>query len=89
VWVIASLGRRWTTRLMVLPGERLVAAGPYRWLDHPNYAIVIGEIALLPLAFGAPVVAVAASACNVALLSRRIRLEEAALRLSRPPQLSH
>jgi methyltransferase len=86
IWVIASLGRRWTTRLIVMPGAPLVAAGPYRWLRHPNYLIVAGEVAVLPLAFGAIAVAIGFSACNGLLLARRIRLEEAALGLS---QLSH
>jgi methyltransferase len=81
VWVIASLGRRWTTRVIVLPGAPLVASGPYRWLDHPNYLIVIGEVAILPLAFAAVAIAVGFSACNVLLLARRIRLEARALSL--------
>ena len=84
VWVIASLGRRWTTRVIVLPGAPLVAAGPYRWLDHPNYVIVIGEVAILPLAFAAIAVAVVFSTCNFLLLLRRIRLEDAALRSPQP-----
>jgi methyltransferase len=79
LWVIASLGRRWTTRLVVLPGEPLVARGPYRWLSHPNYLIVAGEVAILPLAFAAVAIAAAFSACNGFLLARRIRLENAAL----------
>ncbi|HML09404.1 MAG TPA: isoprenylcysteine carboxylmethyltransferase family protein [Stellaceae bacterium] len=79
VWVIWSLGRRWTTRLVVLPGAPLVASGPYRWLDHPNYLIVIGEVAILPLAFAAVAIAVGFSACNLLLLARRIRLEARAL----------
>ena len=79
VWVIASLGRRWTTRLIVLPDAPLVASGPYRWFDHPNYLIVIGELAILPLAFAAVAIAVGFSACNLVLLSRRIRLETRAL----------
>jgi methyltransferase len=79
IWVIASLGRRWTTRLIVLPRAPLIARGPYRWLSHPNYLIVVGEMAILPLAFGAVAIAIAFSACNGLLLARRIRLEEAAL----------
>jgi methyltransferase len=79
VWVIASLGRRWTTRLIVLPSTPLIARGPYRWLRHPNYLIVIAEVAILPLAFAAVAVAVAFSACNGLLLARRMRLEDAAL----------
>ncbi len=47
LWILATLGPRWTTRIIVLPGEPLVASGPYRYLAHPNYAVVAGEIALL------------------------------------------
>jgi methyltransferase len=79
VWVLASLGRRWTTRLIVLPGAPLVVRGPYRWLRHPNYLIVAVELAILPLAFGSIAIAIAFSACNGLLLARRIRLEDAAL----------
>jgi methyltransferase len=79
VWVIASLGRRWTTRIIVLPGVPLVRAGPYRRLKHPNYLIVTVEIALLPLAFGAPAIALVFFAVNLALLLRRMRIEDAAL----------
>jgi methyltransferase len=78
IWVIASLGRRWTTRLIVLPGAPPVVRGPYRRLRHPNYLIVVAELAILPLAFAAVAIAVIFSACNVALLLRRIRLEDAA-----------
>jgi methyltransferase len=78
-WVIVSLGRRWTTRLIVLPGAALATSGPYRWLRHPNYLIVSGELAILPLAFDAIAVAVIVSAGNALLLARRIRLEQAAL----------
>jgi len=79
VWIIASLGRRWTTRLIVLPHAPLVAAGPYRWLRHPNYLVVAAELAILPLAFAAAAIAGVFSACNALLLVRRIRLEDAAL----------
>ena len=79
LWVIATLGGRWTTRVIVLPGAGLIAHGPYRWCRHPNYLIVIGEIALLPLAFGATRIAVTFSLCNLALLVRRISIEDAAL----------
>jgi methyltransferase len=78
-WVIASLGRRWTTRVIVLPGAPLISTGPYRWLRHPNYAIVAAEIAILPLAFGAVGIAMLFSALNLALLARRIRIEDRAL----------
>ena len=79
LWVIATLGRRWTTRLIVIPGAPPVTSGPYRWLNHPNYLIVLGEVAILPLAFAAVAIAVGFSTCNVVLLARRIRLEERAL----------
>src|SRR5205085_12319424 len=68
IWVIASLGRRWTTRIIVLPGATLLRAGPYRWLKHPNYLVVAAEIAVLPLAFGALAIALVFSAVNLALL---------------------
>lgn len=79
VWVIASLGRRWTTRVLVLPGRPLVRTGPYRWLRHPNYAVVAGEIAVLPLAFGLVWYAVVFSALNAAILAIRIKVENEAI----------
>jgi methyltransferase len=85
VWVIVSLGRRWTTRIIVLPGALPVQAGPYRWLRHPNYAIVCAEIAVLPLAFGAVAIALEFSAANLVLIARRIRIEDAALIRKRDP----
>ena len=83
VWVLATLGRRWTTRIIVLPGEQLVATGPYRWLTHPNYVVVIGEIAVLPLCLGLPWYALAFSLTNAAVLTVRIQAENAALHPSR------
>jgi methyltransferase len=79
IWVIASLGRRWTTRVIVLPGAAPLARGPYRWLRHPNYAVVAAEIAVVPLALGLPVFAVVFSLANGALLAYRIRVENQAL----------
>jgi len=79
VWVVASLGPFWTTRIVTLPGVPLVRRGPYRWVRHPNYLVVIGEIAVLPLAFGQVGLAVVFSALNLALLAWRIRLENGAL----------
>lgn len=79
IWVIASLGRYWTTRIITLPEAPLVRRGPYRFLRHPNYLIVIGEIAALPLAFGAWQIALVFSLLNLALLAWRIRLEDATL----------
>jgi len=83
LWVIATLGRRWTTRIMALPGAMLVEGGPYRYLRHPNYAVVAGEIAVLPLAFGAIAIAAVFSAGNLALIARRIAIEDRALALCR------
>jgi methyltransferase len=79
VWVLASLGARWTTRIVVVPGETLVRTGPYRFMAHPNYAVVAGEIAVLPLAFGLPWYAVAFTVLNAAVLALRIRAENRAL----------
>ena len=79
VWVIATLGERWTTRIIVLPGAPLVSSGPYRWVNHPNYLIVIGEFAVLPLVFGLPMVAIVFSLLNAAMLYVRIRAENHAL----------
>jgi len=87
LWVLASLGRYWTTRVITLPGAPLVRRGPYRYLRHPNYAVVAAEIAVLPLAFGAWAVAVVFSALNAALLAWRISLEDQALAPRR--QISH
>ena len=79
VWTIATLGERWTTRIIVLPGAPLVRHGPYRFIDHPNYLIVICEIAVLPLVFGLPVVALFFSVLNGLVMWVRIRAESAAL----------
>lgn len=79
LWVIASLGRRWTTRVIVLRGAAPVASGPYRWLKHPNYLIVALEIAVVPLALGLPIFALVFSIANAALLVYRIRIENEAL----------
>ncbi|MEO3430190.1 isoprenylcysteine carboxylmethyltransferase family protein [Pelagibius sp. CAU 1746] len=79
LWVLASLGRYWTTRVITLPGAPLVRRGPYRFLRHPNYLVVAGEIAVLPLAFGAWEIAVIFSLANAAVLAWRIRCEERAL----------
>jgi len=80
IWVIATLGRRWTTRIIVLPREPLVRQGPYRFVNHPNYLVVIGEVAALPLVFGLWWIAVLFSLLNAAVLSIRIREEGRALR---------
>jgi methyltransferase len=78
-WVLASLGRRWTTRIIVLPGAKLARSGPYRFLTHPNYAVIVGEIFVLPMVFGLFAYAVAFSLLNAAVLAIRIHSENAAL----------
>lgn len=77
-WVLLSLGRCWTTRIIILSGSQLVQTGPYRWMKHPNYAVVAGEIAVLPLAFSMPIYALVFSVLNALLLAARIRAENAA-----------
>lgn len=79
VWVIATLGPYWTTRIVTLPDAPLVRRGPYRMVRHPNYLVVAGEIAVLPLAFGEVWVAVIFSVLNAAVLFIRIRAEDGAL----------
>lgn len=79
LWVLATLKTRWTTRIIVLPGAPLVATGPYRYLRHPNYAIVAVEIAALPLAFGLPAYAIGFSVLNAIVLIIRVKAENMAL----------
>jgi methyltransferase len=79
VWILATLGRRWTTRIITVPGETLVARGPYRFVKHPNYLLVLLEMPLLPLALNLPWLAVIFGLLNVAMLAWRIRVENAAL----------
>jgi methyltransferase len=79
VWIIASLGPYWTTRVITVPGEQLSRRGPYRWMRHPNYAVVAAEIAVLPLAFGAWQIALGFSLANAGLLAWRIAIENRAL----------
>jgi methyltransferase len=78
-WTLKTLGPRWTTRIIILPGAPLVANGPYCFLSHPNYLVVVGEIAVLPLCLGLPWVALLFSGANAILLSIRIRAETIAL----------
>jgi methyltransferase len=78
-WVVATLGGRWTTMVLVLPDAPPVRAGPYRWLRHPNYLAVAVEATALPLAAGAWRTAIAATLGNALLLAIRIRAEERAL----------
>ena len=85
VWILATLGRFWTTRV-IIPAEAppLVRRGPYRFCRHPNYLLVVLEIALLPLALGTWPLAVIFSIANALLLAWRIHIEEAALTPRRP-----
>ncbi|MGF1621935.1 MAG: isoprenylcysteine carboxyl methyltransferase family protein [Rhodomicrobiaceae bacterium] len=82
IWVLLTLGERWTTRIIVLPGEPLVAKGPYRIFSHPNYMVVIGEIFVLPMAFGLFFYAAVFSLLNGLILFIRIRAENKALELA-------
>ena len=79
IWVLATLGPRWTTRIIVMDNAPLVSSGPYRFMSHPNYLVVVGEIAVLPLAFGLPLYALIFSVANAAVLAIRIRAENAVL----------
>ena len=83
IWVMWTLGSRWTTRIIVSPEQPLVSAGPYRFLSHPNYAVVAGEIATLPLVLGLPLLAGVFTILNVAVLAIRIAAENRALAASR------
>jgi len=75
VWIIVTLGSRWTTRIVVLLGEPLITSGPYRYLAHPNYAVVAAEIAILPLALHLPITALIFTLLNGVALFIRIRAE--------------
>ncbi|MEO1281791.1 MAG: isoprenylcysteine carboxylmethyltransferase family protein [Pseudomonadota bacterium] len=79
VWVLMTLGERWTTRIIVVPGEARIRTGPFRFLNHPNYTVVIGEIAALPLVFSLVWYAIAFSIANALLLTLRIWHENRAL----------
>ncbi|NEA33425.1 isoprenylcysteine carboxyl methyltransferase family protein [Streptomyces sp. SID13031] len=78
-WCIGVLGQQWNTRVIVVPGLRLVAAGPYKFLRHPNYVAVVAEGVALPLVHTSWVTAVVFLLLNIPLLTVRIRAEEAAL----------
>lgn len=79
LWTLRALGDRWTTRVLVVPGERLVTHGPFRFVRHPNYLAVAAEIAALPLVHAAWLTALVFSALNGVVLAVRIRVEERAL----------
>ncbi|MER5346476.1 isoprenylcysteine carboxylmethyltransferase family protein [Streptomyces mirabilis] len=84
-WCIGTLGPRWNTRVMVVPGLPLVTSGPYRLLRHPNYVAVVAEGAALPLVHTAWVTAAVFTALNAALLTVRIRCENRALATATAP----
>jgi methyltransferase len=83
LWVMWTLGPRWTTRIIILPGQPLISSGPYRFLPHPNYAVVAGEIAVLPLVLDLPWLASIFTVLNAVVLAIRIRAENRALAASR------
>lgn len=85
-WTLVSLGERWTTRILTLPGEPLIRHGPYRFTAHPTYLVIVGEIAVLPVAFGLPFYALVFSLLNASLLAVRIAAEEEALREAQEPR---
>jgi len=78
-WAIASLGQAWTFRVIVVPGAALVAGGPYRYLRHPNYVAVIGELVAIALLTGARIAGPIATIAFGALIARRVRVENRAL----------
>jgi methyltransferase len=89
-WIIAALGGRWTTRIIVVPGETLIDSGPYKYFRHPNYLVVAGEIFVLPMAFGLWWYALIFGGLNLALLYWRIQAEDEALKplrhTAQPPE---
>ncbi len=79
-WIIAALGSRWTTRIIIVPGETLNATGPYKFFRHPNYMTVAAEIFILPMVFGLWLYAIVFGCINLGVLTYRIREEEAVLK---------
>lgn len=78
-WAMATLGERWSFRVLVVPGSPLVASGPYRWFRHPNYVGVLGELAGAALWFGAWASGPAATLAFAGLMWKRVRIEDRAL----------
>lgn len=89
LWVIATLGRYWTTRIVTIADAPLITGGPYRWFRHPNYAVVAAEIVVLPLVFGQWWIALAAGLATALLLRHRIAVEENALAGRRDSSRQH
>ena len=82
IWVLISLGKFWTTRIIRLEGAELIKNGPYKWIKHPNYLIVFFEILIVPIAFGSWIIAIVFSVLNSCLLIYRISLENKVLKYS-------
>ncbi len=78
-WAIFSLGIQWNTRIIIIPGAKLVRKGPYRIFNHPNYIAVTIELAVLPLIFSCYITSIIFSILNAVILSRRIKIENTAL----------
>ncbi len=83
LWILASLGARWTTRIIIIDEPR-VRRGPYRFLPHPNYLLVAAELIAVPMALGLPLVALVFTVLNAIILRVRIAVESQALAQSRP-----
>jgi methyltransferase len=83
LWIISSLGGYWTTRIISLPDAPLIQSGPFRYVRHPNYLVVLAEVAVLPLVFGSVAIAAVFSALNLMLIGRRVRIEDRVLALRR------
>lgn len=81
-WAIVSLGERWSFRVLALPGATLVTSGPYRWLRHPNYVAVAGELAGAAVMMSAPIAGVVFTLAFIEIMRRRVRVEERLLGLS-------
>ncbi len=80
-WAIFTLGKRWNTKILVLPNSDLIQSGPYKYLKHPNYTAVIIEIAVIPLLFSCYYTAIIFSILNLIVLKRRVRIEEESLKI--------
>ena len=82
VWVIASLGKYWNTKILRVPGSKLIKKGPYKYLKHPNYIVVVCEIFLIPMVFNLYLTAIIFSFLNGIMLAVRIKEEEKAWALN-------
>lgn len=84
-WAVGSLGSRWSFRVLVLPGAPLVSRGPYRWMRHPNYVAVAGELAGAAVMMAAPIAGVLFTIIFIEIMRRRVRVEERMLGIARSP----